>query len=104
MLRSASYPLRANKPVELSQLLLDEKKIIRDQSVSITINNNIHVDAATHRVTVYAQTRLLGKVVATPQIGPGECTEGNNGETVCFHPNAVYLNGSVKELMEADES
>lgn len=68
----------------------------------LTIINDMHIDAATNRVTVYAQSRLLGKVVAPPQVGPGECTEDNNGETVCFHPDAVYLNGSGEELMEAD--
>ena len=68
----------------------------------LIIINDMHIDAATNRVTVYAQSRLLGKVVAPPQVGPGECTEDNNGETVCFHPDAVYLNGSGEELMEAD--
>ena len=77
---------------------------IPDQPISITVINDMHVDAATNRVTVYAQTRLLGKVVAPPQVGPGECTESANGDTVCFHPNAVYLNGSGEELMEADGS
>jgi hypothetical protein len=32
----------------------------------------MHIDAATNRVTVYAQSRLLGKVIAPPQVGPGE--------------------------------
>ena len=68
----------------------------------LTIINDMHVDAATNTITVYAQSQLLGKIVAPPQIGPGECTENNNGETVCFHPDAVYLNGSGDELMEAD--
>ncbi len=78
------------------------KMDIPDQPVSLTIINDMHIDAATNRVTVYAQSRLLGRIVAPPQIGPGECTEDNNGETVCFHPDAVYLNGSDEELMEAD--
>ena len=73
-----------------------------DQLFSITVTNDMHVDAATNRVTVYAQSRLLGKEVAPPQVGPGECSEGTNGDTVCFHPNAVYLNGSGVELVEAD--
>jgi hypothetical protein len=72
------------------------------QLFSIKVINDMHVDAATNRVTVYAQSRLLGKVVTPPQVGPGECTESANGDTVCFHPNAVYLNGSGKELLEAD--
>jgi len=72
------------------------------QLFSISVINDMHVDAVTNRVTVCAQSRLLGKVVAPPQVGPGECTEGANGDTVCFHPNAVYLNGSGVELMEDD--
>ncbi len=78
------------------------KMEIPEQPVSITVINDMHVDTTTNRVTVYAQSRLLGKVVAPPQVGPSECTEGANNETVCFHPNAVYLNGSGVELMEAD--
>ena len=35
-------------------------------------------------------------------MGPGECTQLPTGETVCYHPNAVYLNGSGEELLEAD--
>ena len=75
---------------------------VPDLPAKLTVINDMHVDAATNRVTVYAQSRLLGKVVAPPQVGPGECTEGNYGDIVCFHPNAVYLNGSGVELMEAD--
>jgi hypothetical protein len=78
------------------------KMDIPDQPVSITAINDMHIDAATNRVTVYAQSRILGKVITPPQVSPGECTESINGDTVCFHPNAVYLNGSGEELMEAD--
>lgn len=67
----------------------------------VTAINDMHVDADTNRITVYAQSRMLGRVLAPAQVGPGECTE-SNGETVCFHPDAVYLNGSGQELMEAD--
>lgn len=75
---------------------------VPDLPAKLTVINDMHIDAATNRVTVYAQSRLLGKVVAPPQVGPGECTEDNNGNIMCFHPNAVYLNGSGEELMEAD--
>ena len=78
------------------------KMDVPDRPVSLTIINDMHVDTTTNRVTVYAQSRLLGQVVAPPQVGPGECTESINGDTVCFHPDAVYLNGSGEELMEAD--
>ena len=69
----------------------------------VTAINDMHVDSDTNRVTVYAQSRVLGRVIAPAQVGPGECTE-SNGETVCFHPDAVYLNGSGQELMEDDGS
>ncbi|MEO1290510.1 MAG: haloalkane dehalogenase, partial [Chloroflexota bacterium] len=64
--------------------------------------NDVHVDAQTNRVTVYAQNQVMGQIITPPQVGPNECTEMLNGDTVCFHPNAVYLNGSGEELMEAD--
>ena len=75
---------------------------IEGQPVGLTVVNDMFVDAETKRVTVYAQSSLLGKVLVPPQVNPGECTELPNGDTGCFHPNAVYLNGSGQELMEAD--
>ena len=75
---------------------------IPNNPVSITVINDMHIDAATNRVTVFAQSRALGQIISPPQVGPGECTEGSDGETVCFHPDAVYLNGSGEKLMEAD--
>ncbi|MEM1413501.1 MAG: hypothetical protein AAGH15_01305 [Myxococcota bacterium] len=71
-------------------------------SIEVEAINDTHVDLETRRVTVYAQNRALGMVVAPPQLGPGECAEGVDGSTVCFHPNAVYLNGSGRELDAAD--
>ncbi len=68
----------------------------------MTVINDLHIDATTNEAKVYAQSKILGQVMSPPQVGPGECTEDRNGETVCFHPNAVYLNGSGEELMEAD--
>ncbi len=70
--------------------------------VPITTINDTHIDAATKRVTVYAQMQVNGQVISPPQVEPGECTTLANGETVCFHPNAVYLNGSGEELMQGD--
>lgn len=70
----------------------------------IQVINDMHIDAATKRVTVYAQNRILGQILAPVQVGPGDCTTAINGETACFHPNAVYLNGSGEELMEADDT
>ena len=71
--------------------------------VTITAINDLHVDAQTNRITVYAQARAMGRVIAPAQVGPGECNRTMRG-TVCFHPDAVYLNGSVQELAEDDGS
>ena len=73
-----------------------------DLPVTITVINDMHIDLASRRATVYAQAKALGQVVSPPQVGPGECTESPTGETVCYHPNAVYLNGSGEERLEAD--
>ena len=70
--------------------------------VTITVINDMHIDLESRRATVYAQARALGQVISPPQVGPGECTELPTGETVCYHPNAVYLNGSGEELLQAD--
>lgn len=68
---------------------------------SAVIVNDMHIDLSTRSATVYAQVQAFGMVVSPPQVGPGECTTAGNDETVCFHPNAVYLNGSGEELDEA---
>ena len=78
------------------------KMDVPDSPVTLTVINDMHIDVVTNSVIVYAQSKALGRIVAPAQVGPGECTEGVNGETVCFHPDAVYLNGSGEELMEAD--
>ena len=57
----------------------------------ITVINDMHVDPETMRVTVYAQSRVFGRVVSPPQLNPDECTETRNGDIHCFHPDAVYL-------------
>ena len=69
----------------------------------ITVINDIHIDTSTNRVTVYAQSKVLGKIVSPPQVEPGACIETKN-DTLCFHPNAVYLNGSGAELDSSDGS
>ncbi len=66
-----------------------------------TVINDMYVDLDTNLVTVYAQQRVMGQVMSPPQVNPGECIETQIG-TLCFHPNAVYLNGSGQELDEAD--
>ncbi|MDG1056877.1 MAG: hypothetical protein P8O83_04050 [Flavobacteriaceae bacterium] len=69
----------------------------------ITVINDMHIDTSTNRVTVYAQSRILGKIVSPPQVGSEECIETKK-DTLCFHPNAVYLNGSGAELDSSDGS
>ena len=69
----------------------------------ITTINDMHVDAATGRITVYAQTIVNGIIQSPAQVGPGECTVVN-GDTVGYHPNAVFLNGSGEEFLEANGS
>ena len=63
----------------------------------------MHIDTLTNRVTVYAQSRILGKIVSPPQVGSGKCIETKK-DSLCFHPNAVYLNGSGAELDSSDGS
>ncbi|MEM7607984.1 MAG: hypothetical protein AAF411_21740 [Myxococcota bacterium] len=58
-----------------------------------------HVDLQTRRVTVYAQSRLMGEITAPVQVGPSECATARSGETACYHPNAVYLNGTGREYV-----
>ena len=69
----------------------------------ITVINDMHIDTLTNRVTVYAQSRILGKIVSPPQVGSGKCIETKK-DSLCFHPNAVYLNGSGTELESSDGS
>tara|TARA_B100001287_G_scaffold243823_1_gene220061 strand:+ start:418 stop:1137 length:720 start_codon:yes stop_codon:yes gene_type:complete len=69
----------------------------------ITVINDMHIDTLTNRVTVYAQSRILGKIVSPPQVGSGKCIETKK-DSLCFHPNAVYLNGSGAELDSSDGS
>ena len=78
------------------------KMDVPDLPVALTVINDMHINAETDSVTVYAQSKALGRIIAPPQLNPGECTDTGIGGTVCFHPDAVYLNGSGEELMEAD--
>lgn len=68
----------------------------------IEIINDVHIDAAAKSITVYAQARINGQVFSPAQVGPNECTTLINGDSVGFHPNAVYINGSGAELSVAD--
>ncbi|MEM6931445.1 MAG: hypothetical protein AAF602_31235 [Myxococcota bacterium] len=65
----------------------------------ITAINDTFVDPETRRVTVYAQNLMMGEIMAPVQVGPGECTTGQTGEPLCYHPNAVYLNGNGREYV-----
>ncbi len=68
----------------------------------VTFVNDLHADPESRRVTVYAQARRGGYVASPAQLGPGECGEDPSGHFGCFHPNAVYLNGSGVEHTRAD--
>ena len=68
----------------------------------ITVINDMHVNPDTMRVTVYAQSRIFRKVISPPQVDPSECTKNLKGDVQCFHPDAVYLNGSGKQLKASD--
>ncbi|XZE56107.1 haloalkane dehalogenase [Planctomycetaceae bacterium SH139] len=70
--------------------------------VPATFVNDIHVDTETGYVTVYAQVKVGNTIVSPIQVGPGETGTLPDGSTLAAHPNAVYLNGSGQELMEAD--
>ena len=94
--------IRVSSPLNLHDGYWVTKIKVPGTPAGMTVINDMHVDAATGRVTVYAQSRLFGKVVAPAQVSPGEFTELPNGERVGFHPNAVYLNGNGGELAEAD--
>lgn len=96
--------LRVNSPVVLHDGYWVGKLKPEGSPFALTIINDMHVDAATNRITVYAQSRMLGKVVAPAQVSPGEFSVAANGERVASHPDAVYLNGSGQELMEDDGS
>ncbi len=72
------------------------------QQVAMTVINDMHVDAETMKITVFAQARVMGRVVSPPQVEAGECHETREGQTQCQHPNAVYLNGSGKRLTASD--
>ncbi|MBN2556507.1 MAG: hypothetical protein JXA97_11255 [Anaerolineales bacterium] len=37
----------------------------------VTAINDMHVDANTNRIMVYAQSRVSGRVIAPAQVGPG---------------------------------
>ena len=89
-------------PIDYHEGYWVAKMDVEERPVAITVVNDMHIDAETNSVTVYAQSRISGRILAPPQVGPGECEEGVDGETVCFHPDAVYLNGSGEELSEAD--
>ncbi|MEM8593846.1 MAG: hypothetical protein AAGF06_03380 [Pseudomonadota bacterium] len=67
-------------------------------SKNVTIINDTHVNLDANRVTVYAQARIDGEVISPAQLSPGECKTVDNDQADCFHPNAVYLDGSGQEL------
>lgn len=96
-------PFQATRPADYHNGYWVAEVDLSWSPVPITAINDLHLDPETDRVTVYAQARVLGRVIAPAQVRPGACTE-QGGERVCSHPNAVYLNGSGQELAAADGS
>lgn len=96
--------IRISSPVNLHDGYWVGKLKLEGTPFKLTIINDMHVDAATGRITVYAQSRVNNKIIAPAQLSPGEFLEQSNGERVASHPDAVYLNGSGQELMEDDGS
>lgn len=81
-----------------------ETKIRPEGSLfSVTLINDIYFDPTTRRMTVYSQSQAFGRAVAPAQVPQGQCIFYENDE-YCSHPSAVYLNGSGKELTDADGS
>lgn len=108
----ASYPQEAIDLVEDTQLRLCSDLNLHEgywiiESVDPTSGSvvlsvsDVHIDAATTRITVYAQTTVDGIIYQPAQVGPGEDPITTlTGETAAYHPNAVYLNGSGEEYLE----
>ncbi|MEO1441686.1 MAG: hypothetical protein AAFV33_14910, partial [Chloroflexota bacterium] len=85
-----------------SPMTYHEAYWVTEVNDGIIVINDMHIDAAVNEVRVYAQMRAMGQITAPVQVGPGECAQLPNGDNACYHPNAVYLNGSGQELLEAD--
>lgn len=67
----------------------------------LTVVNDMRVDPETRRVTVHAQARVLGRVLSPPKVDPGDCGR-MLGNVHRDHPDAVYLDGTGRELDRAN--
>ncbi len=94
--------IRVSSPINLHDGYWVGKIKPEGSLFSLTAINDMHIDAYTNVVTVYAQSKMMGKVVAPAQVDPGQHTELPNGDIVASHPDAVYLNGSGQELTKDD--
>ena len=105
---SSNYGNRVADPTDSDVLLSYHdgywvgQATIPGSPVPATFVNDIHVDTETGYVTVYAQVQVANTIVSPVQVGPGETGVLPDGSILAAHPNAVYLNGSGQELMEAD--
>jgi hypothetical protein len=52
----------------------------------VTVINDMHVDADTMRITVYAQSRVLGRVLSPPQVDPENAPRQSMGIGTVFTP------------------
>ena len=73
-------------------------------NIIIDVINDLHIDAASGHVVVYAQQRIGDLILAPIQLATEECTTVQNGSLACAHPDAVYLNETGEELALADGS
>ncbi len=71
-------------------------------NIIIDVINDLHIDAASGHVVVYAQQRIGELILAPIQLANEECTTVKDGSLACAHPDAVYLNETGEELALAD--
>ncbi|MBN2619425.1 MAG: hypothetical protein JXR64_14040 [Spirochaetales bacterium] len=94
--------LRISSPINRHDGYWVTKMRVPNTLMQMTIINDIHIDAAENRVTIYSQSLIAGSILVPPQVQPGEFVLLPDKSLAGSHPNAVYLNGSGKELSKAD--
>ena len=69
----------------------------------ITVINDMHIDTSTNRVTVYAQSRVLGKIVSPPFTGYVWAQNGENFLNVTLQ-GIWRRKGQVFEIVTLDQA
>ncbi|WP_163930974.1 hypothetical protein [Paraferrimonas sp. SM1919] len=75
---------------------------ITPDGIMIDTINDLHIDAATGSVVVYAQQKNGEQILAPIQIGLEQCITLADNSKACSHPDAVYLNEQGQELQQAE--